>query len=398
MKKVLVSIIVIGLLLTTSIVSVNAFVVIEKSKEMQNKYRIPTGTDYDMLIFISPQYAGDADIHEAINKYITAVEEDIGWNTKIIKIAPNINDFKKIDNIIESYYEACKIKACIMVGEDTDTALGSDINYNDAPSTVPWHTLGGESAYEIGEHGVVGDFHQMDVCVSLLYPTSDLSYYKKSSQLVSVFEKFSKNRDFYFTGEMLVFADIMGYDEVERMYNSMEQYGNLDYTKDPTFFEVLCSLDDSYSMYFVDGHSVPSFTDVHSTKNVFFYSLFLNQLDTPFFGASGCYVSGWYTGKTDNNILDPSITRIGHPHYSSRIFINPHLRVMVLGDLTQSGYSWFSVSFIENALQGLMSGKTLAESMTGTIVTADDQTVIGDPTFRYIMSNHFILEIIKKTS
>ena len=51
----------------------------------------------DMLIFISPQYANNTKIKQAINEYINAVREDIGWNTKIINITPEINDFKKID-------------------------------------------------------------------------------------------------------------------------------------------------------------------------------------------------------------------------------------------------------------------------------------------------------------
>ena len=80
--------------------------------------------DVDMLIFVSPQYSDDFEIKTAIRSYISSVKDDIGWNVKIIMINQENNDYRKIDQIIETYYDLFKIKVCIMVGEDTDTALG----------------------------------------------------------------------------------------------------------------------------------------------------------------------------------------------------------------------------------------------------------------------------------
>ena len=46
---------------------------------------------------------------------------------------------------------------------------------------------------------------------------------------------------------------------------------------------------------------------------------------------------------------------------------------------------WFKdfVSFIENAVPGLIDGKTLAESMIGHIYVGDNVLVYGDLTFHY---------------
>ncbi len=346
-----------------------------------------SGDDVDMLIFVSPQYVDDEEILQAINNYIAAVKEDVNWSTEVICISSELNDFKLIDNVIESYYENYSIKACIMVGEDTDTALSSDTDYMEGPSTVPWYTTGGESSYEMGEHGIIGATHQMAICISLIYPTSDLDYQIKKSQIISVFNKFSVHRHIYYMGDILVFIDSrVANDKSRHIYQSMDDYGNLYYKEDPTNSELQSSLEESYSMYHVFGHSDPSGTSVNAYGGATFEAFYLDQLDTPFFGASGCYVEGWWSDFLDNNRLDPSITKLFAPHYSSRIFTSPQLRVMVLGALCQHGYS-YPVSFIEHAIPDLTGGKTLADSMIGHIYCGDWQTVVGDPTFHYSFEN-----------
>jgi len=345
----------------------------------------------DMLIFVSPQYADDEEILQAINNYIGVVEEDVNWSTEVIDISSELNDFKKIDNIMESYYENYNIKACIMVGEDTDTVLGGDTDYKEGASTVPWYTTGGEEAYEIVEGGIVQGPNKMDICISLIYPTSDLDYTTKKSQIISVFNKFSVHRHIYYIGDILVFVDSKmaqaNNNKTRHIYQSIDDYGCLYYKEDPTKSELQSSLEESYSMYYVGGHSSPSGTCVNANGSAGIRACYLDQLDTPFFGASGCYVNGWWSDFPDNNRLDPSITKQGgSPHYGSMIFTAPRLRVMVLGFLSISGWS-YPVSFIEHAIPDLTDGKTLADSMIGHIYDGDDQTVVGDPTFHYSFDN-----------
>ena len=61
--------------------------------------------DPDMLVFVSPRYSGDEEIKASINRYATAVNADIFWNTKIIPLTQEQNNYKTIDEIIEDYYE-----------------------------------------------------------------------------------------------------------------------------------------------------------------------------------------------------------------------------------------------------------------------------------------------------
>ena len=102
----------------------------------------------EMIIFLSPQYADDINIQTSINSYIDAVQEDLGWTTQLISIDKDNNNYKLIDNIIENYYYLYHIKACIMVGEDINTALAGDSDYMEKPSTIPWLTLGGDQVQQ----------------------------------------------------------------------------------------------------------------------------------------------------------------------------------------------------------------------------------------------------------
>ena len=51
----------------------------------------------DMLIFVSPQYASDAEIATAISSYVSAIKDDLGWNARTISLKKENNDFRKIE-------------------------------------------------------------------------------------------------------------------------------------------------------------------------------------------------------------------------------------------------------------------------------------------------------------
>ncbi len=332
----------------------------------------------DMLIFVSPQYSADAEIKTAINSYCKAVKDDLGWNAKVILVKQADNDFKAIDREIERFHGLYDIKACIMVGEDLDTALAGDCDYMEKPSIVPWFTTGGEDAYKLSDQGIVCQPYIMDICISLIYPTHDLSYQTKKSQIVSAFDKFCTQRSGYYLDDVLVFESSAVNTRSEGIYKLMDTYGTLLYYEDPTDLELSDSLDGSYSMYYVHGHSNPSGTDLNMADGGWFSAALINEIKTPLFGADGCYVSGWWSGQVDNNKLDASIDSLW---YGSTIFTSRYVQVMVLGLLSQNGFS-YPVSFIENALPGLAEGKTLAESMISHICLGET-IIVGDPTFHF---------------
>jgi len=329
----------------------------------------------DMLIFISPQYANDIDITNAIEGYIFAVKKDMNWNIKIIYLTEEINQYEKIDQILEDYYNKSNINAALMIGEDTDTALSGDCDYIEKPSIVPWFTTGGMDAYEISEQGIVSKPYKMDICVSLLYPTSILDYETKKNQIINTLNKFSKQRTFYLNNDIIVFesSEINKYSK--DIYKTLDQLGNLVYIQDPNISMIEESLDDIHSMYFVHGHSNPAGTKV----NEWFSAENVDNLKTPFFAADGCYVGGWWSNQTDNNILDPSIAG---SWYGSKIFSNEVIQVIVCGLISQNGYS-YNVSFLENSSPGLINGKNIAESLIGNTFIGDNVIVFGDPTFHF---------------
>jgi hypothetical protein len=330
----------------------------------------------DMLIFLSPQYANDTDIKISITRYSTAVYNDLGWNTNLVVLNPNQNTYTTIDEIIEHYYFINPIKACIMVGEDINTALGGDTDYMEKPSIIPWATTGGDSAYDVSSHGIIIQPYIMDIAISLLYPTHTLDYQTKKNQIRSAFEKFS-HRTAYTLTDIFISESSEINAQSKPLYHHLHTLCNLTYMQDPQ--DVLATLDIKYSLYIVHGHSNPSGTDVHSNNTGWFSAQVVDTIHSPIFGADGCYVNGWWSNVTDNNILDSSINA---EWYGSKIFSSTRLHVMVLGLLSQQGFS-YPVSFIEQAIPDLYEGKTVAESMIGDTYV-DNTLLVGDPTFHYI--------------
>lgn len=376
-KKLKITITGIGILvifIAAPILSIHTQAIASKNPE---EFNLLSG-NIDMIIFISPQYTNDKDIMNSINTYTEAVKDDLSWDTKLIIIEKKNNNYKKIDQTIEQYYSLYDIKACIMVGEDIDTALAGDTDYMEKPSIIPWSTIGGESAYNVSELGVVLKPYKTSVCISLLYPTSELDYNKKKAQIINAFNKFSENRGNYNFQDILIFESSEIKENSKEIYHDLNKNQNSYYLEDPTYFDIQYSLNKSHSIYLVHGHSNPSGTDININNDGWFSADFTDNLDTPFFGADGCYVNGWWSNNLDNNILNPSIKSIW---YGSKIFTSKNIRVMVLGLLSQNGYT-YPVSFIENTMNDIIDGKTIAESMIGDIYV-DSTIIIGDPTFYF---------------
>jgi hypothetical protein len=340
----------------------------------------PTEHQPDLLLILSPQYAQDTDINLALLAYSTAVHNDLGWNSQIIRIQEKDNTYQSIDTIIETIYANHPIKACIMIGEDLSTALGGDTDYLEQPSTLAWSTLGGTTAYELTTQGILCKPTPIDICISLLYPTHERSYQQKKTDIISAFEKFTTQRYNTYPHTSKVLESSSLNTNSKALYQALGTTTTLSYTEDATNEQITSSLKKHYSAFFVHGHSTPTGTDVNAQQNVgWFTTDDLNSLHTPFFGADGCYVGGWWSNQPDNNQLDTSIDAAW---YGSTIFTSPSIQVMALGLLSQNGYSQ-PVSFLENVFPKLLKGTTLAEAMIGQ-TTIGDTIIVGDPTFHFI--------------
>lgn len=336
-------------------------------------------TTPDLLIILSPQYGQDTDIHIAIHAYQDAVRNDLGWNSQLITIPQHQNTYQFIDHLIEITYNNHPLKACLMVGEDLNTPLAGDRDYLEQPSILPWATLGETTAYQTSDQGIICTPTKTDLCISLLYPTSDQSYEQKKSSLLFAFHKFTYQRQVTYPKTTCILESSDLNTNSKTLYQQLNTYSTLTYVEDPTDSEIRTTLTERHAACIVHGHSTPAGTDVNSQKNSgWFTAEHLDSLDTPLFGADGCYTAGWWSNQPDNNHLDPSINTAW---YGSKIFTSPHIQVMALGLLSQNGFSQ-PVSFIENVMPELLQGKTLAETMIGDD-TIGDTIIVGDPTFHF---------------
>jgi hypothetical protein len=356
----------------------------------------PQKEKLDMLIFLSPQYANDIQIKQAINEYIKAVEDDIGWKTEIIVIKPETNNFRKINETMKDNYNKSgnNLKASIMVGEDIDTALKHDYQGSECPSTVPWFTLGkeahthplGKDEYTYPSTGVQSYDSEMKIAVSLLYPSHNLDYQVKSNQIASVFKKFSTDRNHSWNKDSNVFISLSkdftsGY--AVKDFPALSVFGNLNFKIGPLRSEIQESLNKPFMAYFVFGHAAYNTVNLESSS---FNSNDLDIINSPLVGIGGCFTDCWPSGIfEDNNILDYSNNK---PYgaeaetvhwFTEGIFSSPRLRALIVGAPRQPGNS-----FMSEALPGLLQGKTIAEAMINhTYSIGDSQTLWGDPTFHY---------------
>lgn len=336
------------------------------------------GGPIQLLIILSPQYAHDSDIANALQLYTTAVQNDLHWISKIHLITSQENDYQTIDTIIEQYYQSSGIKACLMVGEDLDTAHAGYNDYLEQPSVIPWATTGGPSSYETTNNGILCKPYTINICISLLYPTHALPYETKKTDIITALTKFATQRHTSSTS-MNVFESSDLSASSKQLYQHLSCYGPCTYQEDPTDIEIQQSLAQPYAIYMVHGHSTSAGTDVNAHVHTGWFSADnLDHLQAPVFCADGCYTGGWWSDQRDNNKLDPSCDATW---YGSKIFTSSSINVMVLGLFSQNGFST-PMSFIENVLPKLLSGKTLAESMIGEC-SIGDTIIVGDPTFHF---------------
>jgi hypothetical protein len=286
--------------------------------------------------------------------------------------------YQTIDALIESYYFSNPLKACIMVGEDIDTAIAGSHDHLAKPSTVPWYTTGRITSYQIQDNQIIAQPYRMNLCISLLYPTSTLPYETKKDQLVNAFTKFSTQRYYQYTKTITVLESEQLSSASTSLYQHLDQFGLLTNQIEPTSTQLSTAINNPSSFFFVHGHSNPSGTEL-SAQHTWFSTDILDSLQSPVFGADGCYTNGWWTNQTNTTILSQSINT---PWYGSKIFTSPSVQVMILGLLSQNGYD-YPVSFLENAIPDLVNGKTLAESLIGHTYIGDNPLIIGDPSFHF---------------
>lgn len=349
------------------------------AQEVIMNNHLPSIENPDLLIFISPQYSLDIDIRKSINSYTMAVKSDLNWISQLILISQNENNYQFIDTLIEKYFMKHPVKACIMVGEDLDTALGGDCDYLEQPSILPWSTLGGNTSYKSTKQGIVCKLSRCDICISLLYPTHNLSYEEKKSHIIFAFHKFTLQRFKKYPSIIRVFESTDLNNKSKLIYQNLDQQRKVQYYEDASESEFESFFTKPCVAFFVHGHSTPAGTDINAQqKTGWFNAENIDILKTPLFGADGCYTSGWWSNYRDNDKLDDSV---GTSWYGSKIFTSTDVQVMLLGLLTQNGVST-PVSYIENVMLELLTGKTLAEAIIGDFFLGD-VIIVGDPTFHF---------------
>jgi hypothetical protein len=220
-------------------------------------------------------------------------------------------------------------------------------------------------SYNLSDDLVVSSLYEIKICISLIYPTFDKKYEEKKNQIISVFNKFSQNKNIKYDNKTVIFESSNINKKSKATYQLLADYADLNYIQDPIENLIKESYKESYLMYIVHGHSSPAGTYVNSNNTFIFEAINLKSINAQIFAADGCYTNGWQLNDDSN--------------YKNQLFNSNNLQVMFLGLLTQNS-KYFHTNFIENTMPEILEGLTVAEAMIGDF-SLGDVVLYGDPTF-----------------
>jgi len=327
-------------------------------------------TQIDMLLFLSPQYQNDSEILFSINNYIATVKQDVNWTVKIIPILNKQNQYNTIDKIIEQHYYNDTIKACLMVGEDLNTASSGQYMNMEKPSIMPWATLGGNKSYETKNQHIISKTYTIDIFISLLYPNQYLSYETKKTQIINTFNTFSNQRKHTDKSSISILESRSKDTQSTDFYKTMFNQSTVQHMENPSKIKLAISTQKTHTMYFVRGHSNPSETILNEQENTRFTSKHLKSLNTPLFAADGCYVNGYWINQNNTNQKSS---------YGNIVCENQNIHIMILGLISQKEKS---TQQTQNTINDILSGKTITSTFLNS-TTMGDLVFYGDPTFHY---------------
>lgn len=273
------------------------------------------------------------------------------------------------------------MKACLMVGEDmaeNKNVFHTSVNKKCEQSRVPWCTFSGYSTVSSCDTKVISSQIKIDIPISLLYPNAYDAYTTKKTQLISVFAKFSENREMIYPDNVLAICDDQQIFYVP-LENELPTLGNASVHIEPTQAEVdgytLCD----YKFFAASAHARPSFVDVNPGIAHFRVD-HAENLNTPFLHLDGCGTSHWWTELSNDCLYQKQYATLNW--FGHTIIDNPNLRV-ILSRFPTGGYDVPYGFICSKCLERMNNGMTVAESMIGITSYGSDVSMFGDPTFHY---------------
>jgi len=399
----------------------------------------------DMIIILSPQYSSEPRILEAVENYMSAVKADINWDSKIIRLSQENNSVGKIRDIIKSYYKNNKVKAVLIIGEDTKMPETNEVLNIDLPTTILWEELDSEIGYQvydlnetyfgywqprnphkgepplriypnftaqeidnllkIGEQNTfmikvsdmwtTGDLDAVkpEVFVSLLFPLKDTPYEDKVNKILSSLNKFSSRHNSY-SNETYAYVhpDVAG--DLSQAFQNLGNYHLIENCNPCNL-----NLSQSYKSLILSGHASPEEVSFSSSSSGSVSAENLVGLQTPFLIAQGCNIGGWYSQSNPNGYADMPDNFNFIP---SSTICNPGKECMVSPSNEKHPVLFMELVMYPNDLQIVMlgidnnhpsanydtlisslnSGKTIAEAYLSGYRDLR-HLFYGDPTFRY---------------
>ena len=339
-----------------------------------------TSGDCDMLVFLSPQYSEELAVLHGASDYIIAVENGLGWKSKVIQLDSSTNSISWIDDTIESYDSSGDLIAALMVGEDLSMpVMFEETSNQETPMMATWADTDEGFYHESCASLSCASDYTLEVAIAFMVPNSLEEYENKVTMLSDTFAKFAEQRTDYGDAINFMYPEefVSGpgiYGAGFSSFGNLHRAGDLYKTLNPNSGAISGSLEQSWKIFTTIGHSSPNLTEVNDDGTPRFYSSYLTGLDTGLYIADGCYTGGWYgaSGSSNNGVLDPPVTSDWWGHY---VLTNPHIRTEL-----NAGQS---AKLMHCGIDLIAAGATMAEVVLACDSNVHGTTIFGDPTLRF---------------
>lgn len=296
-----------------------------------------------MMIYVQPSMYEDSTLSHAIDTYMVAVEQDLGWVVKKSRL-DDFNDWRNVRaKLISDDYDGV-----LLVGQDIDYPCATYTEHMFAPTLAPF--MCDEKPEMHGKKVISYNYCTVRRGVCILRGDEQ--------ELANIFKKFSQ-RHIKRYKNVSIFAKDMPGECTDEQYSIPQSY-NFQHCINGSRSDFGKASKLQLTLLGLSGHAGPKRIDAAGMV----YLRDLYNVEMRILLITGCWVGGWF--------IHPSMQK---EYFGKLVFINPHLHLVLAG-----GTGAVCSVVHKKAIPEILRGKTFVEAFKGKRVD-HIFTPYGDPAF-----------------
>jgi hypothetical protein len=330
------------------------------SNQSQQSIELPEDSSH-LLILLSPQYAKDHKIRQAINFYQFAIKTQPGWSSNIIFLTNQTNQIEYITTLIQKTNQQKNLTASLFIGEDIRLPIKTSFQNIQKPDLSIYSTITDQNNEQL----------QKTICISLLFPTSSATYQQKQTQLINTLHRFSTKRSIRSSHSSTIIeqASLTTYSKQDYQYLASKINASYQTNTDPSQLKELISTQSD--IVALHGHGSPNAIELNDTSSLKLTSELASSIKTVILSIDGCYTDSIYN---DQQQLKSS--------FISSICASETMHVGFFGLLSQQTTTQRH-NIINTIIPDIINGSSISEAINDAVIPFDF-IFTGDPTFEIL--------------